>query len=703
MSVVPLLGAGKDLGRYTVEALLGRGGMAAVYVVRHNDLGTLHALKVMLLPTAHLRERLLREGRAQGALRHPNIVAVTDTVTVNGSPGLVVELVDGPSLDEVLACRRLPLTAVDALAADILAGVGAAHAAGFVHRDLKPANVLVSIAGGKVAAKVADFGLVKAIWGAEEAGAARTRTGAALGTPAYMAPEQIRDASRVDARTDVFALGAILYELITGVRAFGGRDTLEVFNQVAEGRPTELDALRPDVPPRMRRAVEEALRKDPDDRPASVEDLWQIWSDGDELPGHAWDEAWLDRLSRLRTIDALPTAPSSTPRTFSSFDSSAHGLATTQPFPMSPREEEPLPSAEAPRRTAWLRWAAGVAALLLAVGAAGALSSAGPSLSHVPDPLTGTPRVYRLGGGEGPQLFPSLGPHGDVVVYSDGVDLFSRRVGATSSHLLTGSFEPHATEPSVSPDGGRIALSADGAVWVMGEQGEDPRELAPKGYWPSWSPDGRSIVYATGDEADIWVARQRASEVWVVDLTSGERRKVADYGVQPVFTPDGAGVASFDGDEVSVVRADGSGPIAKTVGPGVAHWHPVYDGPRLFTLSNHGEAMSLSTFDTTRSVPAEVMSLPTTWGFDVRGGRVVASTVDETFAILRVDLDDGERSVVASDGAPTCPAIGPDGRWAMVQYQSPERLVLIGAGGREQTLVQGGTFRAPRSRPTAAT
>jgi len=720
-----LLSAGRDLGRYTVEALLGRGGMAAVYQVRHNDLGTRHALKVMLLPSPAMCERLLREGRAQGRLRHSNIVAVTDTVTVDGSPGLVVELIEGPALDEVLLLELLPLDIVDAIVADVSAGVGAAHRAGFVHRDLKPANVLLSVEGERLVAKVADFGLVKALVG--EGDNVRTRTGAMLGTPAYMAPEQIRDASRVDARTDVFALGAILYELVTGVRAFGGRDTLEVFNRITNGEKTPLEALRADVPPRMRRAIEAALQPEPSLRPPSVEALVELWSDGEAATlGRQveWDEAWLDRLAGLRDVHALPTtsAASSTEQTFDWSPGSGQAPSTgsdpsepspIEPSPIEPPPSEPDPSEPSPsepepsepepadpraprRRWPWLL----VGGLtLLVVGAVAVAALRGPPTSTVPEQLAGVPRIDRLAGDGGLELFPSLGPHGDVVVYSDGVDLYSRRVGATTSHPLTDTFAPAATQPAVSPDGGRIALSAEGAVWVMGERGGDARMLVSEGYWPAWSPDGREVVYATGDEADIWVARQRASEVWVVDVATGERRKVADYGVQPVFAADGETIAFFDGDEVQVVHADGSGPVGRTKGTGISHWHPQFTDDGLFALSNRGEAMVLQFFTDLDSRPADVMTLPITWDVDVHGGRVVASTVQEHFAVLEVDLEAGAFSEVGYQRMATSPALGPDGHQAVVMYQSPEQLVVRAPDGQERTIVRGGSLRAPAFSP----
>jgi eukaryotic-like serine/threonine-protein kinase len=253
---------GVAVDRYEVVHKLGEGGMAAVFLVRHRTLGTLHALKVLTLSSEKVRMRLIREGRVQATLRHPNIVAVTDVLDVHGAPGLLMEYVEGDALDDLLA-RSGPLdpALAEAVFLDILAGVERAHEMGVIHRDLKPANVMLSPEeGGRVVAKVADFGLAKALEADE--GLIRTRTGVAMGTPFYMSPEQIRDARSVDRRTDVFALGAILYELCCGRRAFDGGDLLEIFNAVAGGRFTPPRAIVPELPDRVVSAITGALEVD---------------------------------------------------------------------------------------------------------------------------------------------------------------------------------------------------------------------------------------------------------------------------------------------------------------------------------------------------------------------------------------------------------------------------------------------------------
>ncbi len=289
--------------RYTIVATLGEGGMAQVYRARHEGLGVDVALKVLTLAHPSIRKRLMAEGQVQARLRHPNIVSVHDVVDVQGQPGLVMELVEGPSLDELLQARKLTSGQADALAKGIMDGVSFAHAHGVVHRDLKPANIMVAITGTGLVPKVADFGLVKL----SGAGNSTTRAGVAMGTPSYMSPEQIRDAKSVDERADIFSLGAILYELLTGDRAFAGGDTLEVFKAIDEGRRPSLRDVVPDVPERMERAVDAALQPDRDHRPATVAELKTLWC-GQALSG-PWDDDLLQDARQISASD-VPATPS---------------------------------------------------------------------------------------------------------------------------------------------------------------------------------------------------------------------------------------------------------------------------------------------------------------------------------------------------------------------------------------------------------
>ena len=300
-----ILAPGDEVERYRVVRVVGQGGMAVVYEVVHTRLGTCHALKVLRRASPSLEARLLSEGRVQASLRHPQVVPVTDVIDVGETLGLVMDLVRGVSLATLLAQERLGLDAIDGLALDVLSGVGAAHAAGVVHRDLKPSNILVEVDGDRVRAKVADFGLVHVLDGSRPEIA---------GTPSYMAPEQVMGA-RVDTRADVFALGAILYELVAGTRAFpeGARPS----GRMGSGRAPTLPPERV-VPLRMKHAVEAALQVDPSARPVDAAALRRLWLDGCR-PRHAgWPVEQLARVEALleegaadlaRTLTLPPTSP----------------------------------------------------------------------------------------------------------------------------------------------------------------------------------------------------------------------------------------------------------------------------------------------------------------------------------------------------------------------------------------------------------
>mgnify|MGYP002631078957 CR=1 FL=1 len=294
--------------RYVVERSLGTGGMATVYLVRHQRLGTAHALKLLHVPTAAIRERLMQEGRIQGGLHHPNVVNVTDVVDWMGAPGLIMEFVDGPALDGFLLANRLSVEQADALARGLITGVGAAHKQGLVHRDLKPGNILLRQMDDDIVPKITDFGLVKlqAVPGGE--GIQQTRSGIAMGTPSYMAPEQIRDAASVDHRADIFSLGAILYELVAGRRAFEGEDMIDIWDRIRDGDYPPLETQVVDLPERMRRAIEGALQVNRDERVADCQALLELWTGGDPSPLRSgiWDETTLDQLRALSPSSMPP-------------------------------------------------------------------------------------------------------------------------------------------------------------------------------------------------------------------------------------------------------------------------------------------------------------------------------------------------------------------------------------------------------------
>ncbi|MFT7518568.1 MAG: putative ATPase/tRNA A-37 threonylcarbamoyl transferase component Bud32, partial [Kiritimatiellia bacterium] len=264
MHNVQWLEPGTPVDRYVVQDRLGEGGMAKVYEVTHAVLGTRHALKVLHSRSDAISERLLREGRLQARLDPAYVIPVTDVIEIDGSPALVMPLVDGCSLAELLDDHRPTESEVGAIFANVVAGVASAHDAGVVHRDLKPTNVLLEIKRGQVHIRVADFGVARAV----DVDHGQTRAGAMMGTPAYAAPEQIHDASTADHRADLWSLGVILFELLTGKRPFRADSLAGLFRASAAG-----DYDHTAVPERWRSVVDSLLQPDRTERLRSASEL----------------------------------------------------------------------------------------------------------------------------------------------------------------------------------------------------------------------------------------------------------------------------------------------------------------------------------------------------------------------------------------------------------------------------------------------
>lgn len=391
------LAPGSEIGRYRVEAEIGRGGMARVYRVRHTTLDTLHALKVLTLTGEELRERLVREGRVQAQLDHPNVVPVRDILDLEQGPGLLMDFIDGPSLDAWLLEHDPDAAERERIFSAIATGVGFAHDHGIVHRDLKPGNVMMQLRHGKWMPRVADFGLAKLVSGDEGDAQLQSRTGRPMGTPAYMAPEQVRSAKHVDARADVFALGCILYELYCGRRAFVGSDSLELFNRITQGSylPPRQAALS--LEPRVEQAIFGALAVQPDERIPDCATLLavlrgeQVW----ELPSPSPETFFGDFGAPPRAPNAMPmtedTAVVQRPETSSTLaPASLDGTLTSAPGfgdgSLVPPPDPPKQHSSG--RPAWMWASAGGVVALLAVAV---LGRGGPDTQIDPTPVLAEP------------------------------------------------------------------------------------------------------------------------------------------------------------------------------------------------------------------------------------------------------------------------------------------------------------------------
>lgn len=264
--------------RYEVIRLLGEGAMGQVYEVTHRALKRRFALKIFapeLVRDDALRSRCLAEGQIQANLRHPNIAEVTDVV-VEPHAGLVIEFIDGPSLHEYLETQGgpLPEDEILAIAMPVLGAVAAAHDAGIVHRDLKPANILLGRdAEGGLRPVVADFGIAKVLQSSTLEAGHRTQTGTFLGTPEYMSPEQVLCNDEIDQRADIFALGAILYEMATGRVAFAAPSVFEAQTRIVKGEYEAPDRVVEGLHPTLATCIRGALTPDRDRRFPTVKAL----------------------------------------------------------------------------------------------------------------------------------------------------------------------------------------------------------------------------------------------------------------------------------------------------------------------------------------------------------------------------------------------------------------------------------------------
>jgi len=268
--------SGTGFGRYTIQSLIGRGGMGAVYRATDPTLGRDVALKVLppeLAADPDRIERFRRESRALAALNHPNIVTIYSFEQEGDTGFLTMELVNGKSLETLIDARGMPLDRVTQLGTTVADALAAAHEKGIVHRDLKPANILVSDSG---VTKVLDFGLSKIGEAAapSEVSATKlaTQVGMVVGTPAYMSPEQV-SGQHVDHRSDIFSLGVILYELVTGVRPFTGHSMIEMASSVLNQTPTPVTTLRATVPSELAGVIARCLEKTAAARFSSMTEL----------------------------------------------------------------------------------------------------------------------------------------------------------------------------------------------------------------------------------------------------------------------------------------------------------------------------------------------------------------------------------------------------------------------------------------------
>lgn len=557
---------GSTLSHYTIVRKLGSGGMGEVYLAHDTRLGRQVALKVLLADVAadpDRRARLEREARAVASLNHPNIVTVHSIEQAGDVHFITMELVDGKALSAMIPPRGLPVRQFFALALPLADAIGSAHERGITHRDLKPENVMV---GDDGRVKVLDFGLAQIRPGfiddATETVAmtrhGKTLEGQIIGTVAYMSPEQA-EAKILDHRSDIFSLGILLHEMITGRRPFSGDSHASIVSSILRDLPPAVTETHPALPNRLARIIQRCLEKEPARRYQSAIDLKNDLSE-------------LEQDIRSGVRDEISGRPAD-PRV-----GSARGRAV----------------------------AAGLALLAVTLGAAYGLLGRGGSEER-PN-LRGEISFAQLTHAPGEELFPSLSPDGRGLVYASAaqgnLDIYAQRVGGENAVNLTRDSALDDSQPAFSPDGERVAFRAErdgGGIFVMGATGESVRKIANIGYHPAWSQDGQQIVCSTQSVTDP-AARFTTSQLWVITVANGERRLLSEGDAsQPSWSPSGHRIAYWGrtsntapGTIYTIPAQGGSAPVAVTTDASL-DWNPVWsgDGRHLYFASNRGGSMNL--------------------------------------------------------------------------------------------------------------
>jgi len=520
------LAPGIRLGPYEIQGVLGAGGMGEVYRARDSRLERDVAIKVLpagVCATEDVRLRFEREAQTISKLGHPHICALFDVGREGDIDYLVMELVEGETLAARLARSRLPMDQVLRRGAEIASALGAAHARGIVHRDLKPANIMLTSSG----IKLLDFGLAKAFaQPADEsvattmgASVGPTRNGMLLGTVPYMAPEQI-EGRPADAKTDIFALGAVLFEMATGVRAFGGTSQAAVMTAILTHEPPPLSAIAPAAPPPLDRLVRRCLAKDPAARWSSTADL-------------------AVQLREIAEVAASGAAPA------------------------------PARAATAPWRAPWIPWAVAglvtagsLASLWLARGPAPASPAAMPVRFQL-RPAPGTAFSYQV---EGPYL--AVSPDGSQIAYlgSDAQGqpgVWLRPLAALEARLVAGT--AGARSVFWSPDGESIGFVAGGKIQRITLAGGAPAPIcevsSQTGVSASWGSAGEILFSSILGRAIYRVPASGGTPVVAVGVGSTKE----DFRpVWPWFLPDGERflywLNKFDGSGSIMYSAPGSPP-----------------------------------------------------------------------------------------------------------------------------------------------
>jgi len=561
---------GKTISHYQVTEKLGEGGMGVVYKADDTTLHRTVALKFLPEKASGSdqdKDRFLREARAAATLNHPNICTIYAIEQFEGRYFIAMEYVDGATLNEKIPFK-MPNAAFDA-AIQIGEALADAHAHGIVHRDIKSENIMITHKGQ---IKVMDFGLAKL-----KGSLKLTRTSSTVGTLGYMSPEQIQG-GEVDHRSDIFSLGVLLFEMISGQLPFRGEHEAAMVYSIANEEPKNLFDLVPSAPAGLGDILAKALEKEPGERYQSAADF-------------AVD------LKRLKKQSSHSRSRSSMPATPGAAGSSATGSPSAGRFAGQTERAGDQPGGG-------LKLALIVTGILLAsaLGYIGYLkfwSGERPALPSM--------SVARLTEQAGMEILPDVSPDGNYIAYVKSTngrsDIFVQRAGGGNPLNLTGTSDADNTMPVYSPKGDLIAFRSErdgGGIFVMGSTGESVHRITDFGYNPSWSPDGKSLVCAT-EALNQPFARMTLSKLWVVDVGSGKGSILYNGdGVQPRWSPDGQwivfwGLPEGTGKrELWAIRATGGDPVRLTDDDAI-DWNPVWspDSREIYFLSDRGGTMNV--------------------------------------------------------------------------------------------------------------